>query len=90
MFQVAPIPINLDDLDALIADLSPEEVEELGSVDPDVSTLCVIPSVVMFCYAFMTCSTSCWAASFLTGTSQGKQNITAEGMTQTVYIGLDF
>ena len=37
MFQVAPIPINLDDLDALIADLSPEEVEELGSVDPDVS-----------------------------------------------------
>ena len=33
----APIQINLDDLDALIADLSPEEVEELSRVDPDVS-----------------------------------------------------
>ena len=37
VFQVAPIQINLDDLDALIADLSPEEVEELSRVDPDVS-----------------------------------------------------
>ena len=37
MFQVSPIQINLDDLDALIADLSPEEVEELSRADPDVS-----------------------------------------------------
>ena len=37
LFQVAPIPIDLDDLDDLIADLSPEEVEELSRVDPDVS-----------------------------------------------------
>ena len=36
LFQVAPIPIDLDDLDDLIADLSPEEVEELSRVDPDV------------------------------------------------------
>ena len=37
LFQVSPIQINLDDLDALIADLSPEEVEELSRADPDVS-----------------------------------------------------
>ena len=33
---MAPIQIDLDDLDDLIADLSPEEVEELSRVDPDV------------------------------------------------------
>ncbi len=37
--QVSPVQINLDDLDALISELSPEELEELGRVDPDVSAL---------------------------------------------------
>ena len=36
--QVAPVAISLDDLDELISSLSPEEMEELGKVDPDVRT----------------------------------------------------
>ena len=35
--QVAPIKVTLDDLDDLISALSPEELKELSSVDPDVS-----------------------------------------------------
>jgi hypothetical protein len=34
--QVAPIKISLDDIDDLIHGLSLEEIEELGTVDPDV------------------------------------------------------
>ena len=37
--QVAPVKVTLDDLDDLIAALSPEELGELSRVDPDVSIL---------------------------------------------------
>ena len=52
-FQLAPVKVTLDDIDDLIGALSPEELKELSSVDPDVSScsnLDIHFSLFLICY----------------------------------------